>query len=83
MISMITKPGPLELLRKAQGNETVGKDVLKELKTISSGYHYRETAGYVTGKSKEFRLFFSEIRLLGEIFSKKRNTWKRLGTKSC
>ncbi len=59
----------------------VGKDVLKELNTISSGYHYRETAGYITGKTKEFRLFFSEIRLLGEIFSKKKEYLEASGYK--
>lgn len=71
----------LELLRKARENEAVGKDVLKELKMLSSGYHYRETAGYITGKTKEFRLFFSEIRLLGEVFSKKKEYLEASGYK--
>jgi len=62
----------LELLRKSLDNETIRKDVIRELGTITSGFHYRKAVHYLTGKSKEHNLFFSEIKQLGERFFKKK-----------
>ncbi len=61
----------LELLRKSRDNETVRKDVMTELSTITAGYHYRKVVNYLTGKSRDHDLFFSEIKQLGEGFFRK------------
>ena len=61
----------LDLLRNARENETLRNHVIKELGTITSGYHYRKTVNYLNGKAKDYRLFFSEIKNLGEaLFNK-------------
>jgi len=62
----------LELIRKSQDNEAIKKDLLKELRTITTGYHYRKAVNYFKGKSHPHHLYFSEIKKLGEIFLKKR-----------
>jgi hypothetical protein len=62
----------LELLRKSLDNETIRKDVIRELRTITSGYHYRKAVHYLTGKSRDHNLFFTEIKQLGERFFKKK-----------
>ncbi len=62
----------LELLRKSRDNETVREEVMTELSTITTGYHYRKAVHYLTGKSRDHGLFFSEIKKLGERFFKKR-----------
>ena len=61
----------LELIRESRDNEAVKKDLLKELKTITTGYHYRKAVNCFIGKSPNHHLFFSEIKKLGEIFFKK------------
>ncbi len=61
----------LELLRKSRDNETIKKDLIRELSTITSGYHYRKTMNYLAGRSKDHDLFFTEIRQLGETFFKR------------
>ncbi len=61
----------LELIRKSQDNEAIKEDLLKELRTITTGYHYRKAVNYFNGKSPNHFLFFSEIKKLGEIFFKK------------
>jgi hypothetical protein len=62
----------LELLRKAREDETVRKDVIKELNTITAGYHYRKAMHYLTGKIQDHDLFFTEIKQLGERFFKQK-----------
>jgi len=62
----------LELIRKSRDNEAIGKDLLKELSTITTGYHYRKAVNYFSGRSDNHHLFFSEIRNLGEVFFKQR-----------
>ncbi len=62
----------LDLLRNARENETLRNHVIEELGTITSGYHYRKTVNYLNGKAKDYRLFFSEIKRLGEALSKKK-----------
>ena len=62
----------LDLLRKSLDNKTIRKDVIRELGTITSGYHYRKAVHYLTGKSSDHNLFFSEIKQLGERFLKKK-----------
>jgi len=62
----------LDLLRKSRDNKTIRKDVIRELGTITSGYHYRKAVHYLTGKSSDHNLFFSEIKQLGERFLKKK-----------
>jgi hypothetical protein len=44
---------------------------MTELSTITTGYHYRKAVHYLTGKSRDHNLFFSEIKKLGERFFKK------------
>jgi hypothetical protein len=63
----------MELLRKARekGNITLRKDLIKELGTITTGYHYRGAIHYLTGKAQKHQLFCSETRKLAEIFFKK------------
>ena len=70
----------LELLRKSQDNETIRTDLMTALSTITAGYHYRKVVNYLTGKSNDYGLFFTEIRQLGETFFKKR---KYLEGSSC
>jgi hypothetical protein len=70
----------LELLRKSQDNETIRTDLMTALSTITAGYHYRKAVNYLTGKSNDYGLFFTEIRQLGETFFKKR---KYLEGSSC
>ncbi|MCP5103196.1 MAG: hypothetical protein GY950_07455 [bacterium] len=63
----------LELIRSARekGNETMREEVLAELGTITTGYHYRKAVDYLDGRGREHRLFLSEIRGLGDAFFKK------------
>ena len=42
------------------------EQVKKALQTITTGYHYRRIIDFLTAKSKDYYLFFSEILSLGE-----------------
>jgi len=72
----------LELLNKAgtgagangqdnDGSRAMREELITELGAITAGYHYRKAVNYLTGKTKEHDLFFSEIKQLGEAFFKK------------
>ncbi len=68
----------LDLMRKSRqdsenqdADETMRKDIIAELSTITAGYHYRKALDYLSGKAKDHNLFFSELKQLGEIFFKK------------
>lgn len=60
----------LELMRKALKDENVKKDVIRELDTITAGYHYRKAMQYLAGEIQEHDLFFTELKQLGERFFK-------------
>lgn len=62
----------MELLREGRDNESLKEDLLKELGTITSGYHYRKVADYLFRRSTSHDLFFSEIKRVGEAFLVKR-----------
>lgn len=70
----------LELLRKSRDNKTMRQEVIKELSSITTGYHYRKTVDYLTERSNRHNLFFCEIKDLGEAFFKKR---KYVGECTC
>ncbi len=58
----------LELLEKARIDEILRPMVVQALETVTSGYHYRKSISYVTGKTREHQLFFTELERLGEWF---------------
>ncbi|MCP4151257.1 MAG: hypothetical protein GY757_26170 [bacterium] len=61
----------MDLMLKARDKKVMKQNIIKQLGMITSGYHYRKAVGYLSGKSKNHRLFFSELRQLGESFFKK------------
>lgn len=61
----------MALIRDAREDHAIRQDVIKELGTVTTGYHYRKAVDYVTGRSKQHNLFFSEIRQLGDHFFRK------------
>lgn len=61
----------MALIRDAREDDAVRLDVISELGTVTTGYHYRKAVDYLTGRSKRHNLFFSEIRQLGDHFFRK------------
>lgn len=69
-IALLTEFG-LELIQKSKSSQVILQDVANALGYITSGYHYRKIMDFLTGKSNEYYLFFSEIYKLGEYFQVK------------
>lgn len=63
----------LELLRQARKNEDIREDLLKELRRITAGFHYRKVMDYLHQRADDHPLFFTEILELGErIYSQRK-----------
>lgn len=58
----------LELIQKAKENYAINRDVVRELRTITTGYHYRKIMDFLHHKTKDYYLFFTEIFNLGKRF---------------
>lgn len=58
----------MELLRSSRDNQNLRNELLNEIGTVTSGYHYRKAVEYLTGDSQEPHLFFTELKRLGEVF---------------
>lgn len=63
----------LELIQKAKTDSNTNQDVIRAIKHVTTGYHYRKIIDFLRNKSKEYYLFFTEIFKLGEQFLKKNN----------
>ncbi len=66
-IGLLTEFG-LELIQKAKNNTQINQEVIQEIKSITTGYHYRKIIDFLNDKSNEYYLFFTEIFRLGENF---------------
>ena len=58
----------LELIQKAKNNSDINQEVIREIKQVTTGYHYRKIIDFLKNKSNEYYLFFTEIFKLGEQF---------------
>ncbi len=61
----------LQLLRNAETNPVLRREIVHELAAVTSGYHYRKAVDFLDGKGRKHNLFFTEIKQLGEAFFQK------------
>lgn len=62
----------LEMIQKSEKDEKIRQEVMKELGTITTGYHYRRIWSYLNGEEIDYYLFFNELMSLGERFFKQK-----------
>lgn len=56
------------LMEQAKDNQPLKNDVMDQLAVIASGYHYRKSIAYLSGKTREHDLYYTELKKLGERF---------------
>ncbi len=57
-----------ELLQQCGGDEGIRSGLKQAGKKMIAGYHYRKLDDYLSGRSKDYYLFFSELHQIGSHF---------------